>query len=467
MRPWAKALEKPAIEFPRTDLTLLSGKIPEGLRGTLYRNGPARLERESQRVGHWFDGDGAILGVEFTDAGASAVYRYARSAGYQREAEENRYLFPNYGMTAPGFFWDNWGKEVKNAANTSVLALSDKLLALWEGGHPHALDLRTLETRGTDDLGGLGKNEPFSAHPKIDPRTGEIFNFGVSPGARTSLHLYRSHPDGRIVQKNVFPLDGLPLVHDFVLAGQYLVFFIPPVRVNIFPVLFGFQSYCDAMEWKPELGTRILIFDRSTLSLVSETITEPWFQWHFANGSVDGRDDIDIVFVRYGDFSTNQYLKEVATGETRTPARGTLWRICIEPKSGRVISTEQLLDRGCDFPVVSPLSVGNSWRYTALSVARTSKERSLDILGIPALYDRDTANLSVASLEPEEYASEPILVTDRSDPETGWLLAVVYDGDRHRSEVKVYNSPNLGEPVCCLALPSVIPPGFHGTWKER
>jgi len=40
--------------------------IPEGLRGSLYRNGPARLERGGVRVGHWFDGDGAILAVHFT-----------------------------------------------------------------------------------------------------------------------------------------------------------------------------------------------------------------------------------------------------------------------------------------------------------------------------------------------------------------------------------------------------------------
>jgi len=38
MKAWAKSLEKPAVEFSETQLTLLSGKIPEGLRGSLYRN---------------------------------------------------------------------------------------------------------------------------------------------------------------------------------------------------------------------------------------------------------------------------------------------------------------------------------------------------------------------------------------------------------------------------------------------
>ena len=59
-KSWAKALARPAAEFPLTQLSVKSGKIPEGLRGTLYRNGPARLERGGMNAGHWFDGDGAF-----------------------------------------------------------------------------------------------------------------------------------------------------------------------------------------------------------------------------------------------------------------------------------------------------------------------------------------------------------------------------------------------------------------------
>ena len=75
---WAKALE-PATEFPSTALPLLCGQVPDGLRGTLYRNGPARLERGGIKVGHWFDGDGAVLAVHFTPVGATGVYRYVQT----------------------------------------------------------------------------------------------------------------------------------------------------------------------------------------------------------------------------------------------------------------------------------------------------------------------------------------------------------------------------------------------------
>ncbi|PSF37909.1 hypothetical protein C7H19_07985 [Aphanothece hegewaldii CCALA 016] len=464
-KPWSKAVNTPATEFSLTSLPILSGSIPELLRGTLYRNGPGRLERGGQRVGHWFDGDGAILGVHFTNDGASAVYRYVQTEGYQKETEANQYLYPNYGMTAPGAFWKSWGKTYKNSANTAVLALSDRLLALWEGGYPHTLNLQTLETIGTDDLSGLEQNDAFSAHPKIDPVTGDIYNFGVSAGQNTLLKLYRSDKTGKIRQKQAIPLQGLPLIHDFVIAGKYIVFFISPVRVNLFLALAGFKSFGDAMTWKPNLGTQILIFDRQTLNLVTQNTVDSWFQWHYTNGYVENDRSIVIEFVRYQDFQTNQYLKEVATGKTQTLSLGKLTQIRLNPQTGQIINTNTLIDRGCEFPVIPSHHVGKQHQDTYLLVHPDGVDIREEILGIPAKYNHVTQTLTVATREKNCYASEPIFVSN-SDKQ-GWVLTIVYDGNNHHSEVRIYDSEHLeNEPICRLGLPSVIPPSFHGTWKS-
>lgn len=457
---WSKALARPAIEFPLTSLTAIAGKIPQGLRGTFYRNGPGRLHRGSDRVGHWFDGDGAILAVHFTNEGATATYRYVQTTGYQEEETADRFLFPSYGMTAPGAFWNSWGKAVKNVANTSVLALGDRLLALWEGGHPYALDLKTLKTWGTDDLEGLQPMMPFSAHPKIDPQTGEIYNFGISPGPRTTLNVYRSDATGIIRQKGSVPLSGLPLVHDFIFAGPYLIFLISPVRVDFLPVLLGMKSYSDALQWQPELGTQILVLDRATLSPVSRGTTEPWFQWHFTNSYVDERGWVVTEMVAYSDFhQTNQYIKEAVSGRTQTPAKGTLWQVRLDPHRGKIIDREELFDRGGEFPVVEPQQAGQPWRYTYLLAHREGASLSKDMFGAIARFDRKTGTAAIADVGDNCYPSEPMIAGQ-------WLLSVVYDGNRLKSEVWIWDRDRLEEePLCKLELPEAIPLGFHGTWK--
>lgn len=465
-KAWAKALAQAAQEFPSTQLQILSGKIPEGLRGTLYRNGPGRLERGGISVGHWFDGDGAILAVHFTDAGATAVYRYVRTGGYQEEAAADQLLYGNYGMTAPGLIWNQWLKPLKNVANTSVLALPDKLLALWEGGKPHALDLQSLATRGEDDLGALNIGLPYSAHPKIDPKTGNIFNFGISPGLNGVLNIYKSDSTGKILQKTSFQLDGFPLIHDYVFAGQYLVFFVPPLRLNVLPVLTGFSCYGDSFEWKPQLGTQVLVFDSETLSLVSRGETEPWYQWHFGNGYVDDSGFIIADIVRYQDFQTNEYLRQVATGETHTLAVSTLWEVHLDPKTGKVQGIQEIMDRHCDFPIVPLQDRGQSNRETYLTVHRQGVDNRKEIFGAIARFDHKTETLTIADCGENRYPSEPIYASDSQNPQQRWIITVVYDGNSDSSEVWVYDADRLDEePVCKLGLPSVIPHSFHGTWK--
>lgn len=52
LKSWSKAFEQPAVEFDPVTLPVISGELPRGLRDSLYRNGPARLERNGVKVGH-------------------------------------------------------------------------------------------------------------------------------------------------------------------------------------------------------------------------------------------------------------------------------------------------------------------------------------------------------------------------------------------------------------------------------
>lgn len=465
-KAWAGAIAQPATEFPLTPLTVLAGTLPTDLHGSLFRNGPGRLERQGQRVSHWFDGDGAVLAVHFANGEAQATYRYVRSAGYVDEESADQFLYSGYGSLSPGPFWRRWNAQLKNAGNTSVLALPDKLLALWEGGWPHHLDLHTLETKGISALGQLQNDEPYSAHPKRHPKTGHIFNFGIVAGANATLNLYRSDISGHIEKKESIPLNGIPLIHDFVLADRYLVFCVPPVRLNALPAVLGFQSFSDALMWQPRYGTQLVIVDADTLEVISSEAVDPWFQWHFGKGFVNNDGDIFLEVVRYADFATNRQLKEIASGAFTTPAVGQLWRICVDPKTAVVQTQTCLVEDHCEFPQV-PDDQSAVTAPTFLSVESSHHDNRGELFRAIARFDPDTAKLTIADAGRDRYPAEPIYVPRKTDDApSGWLLSVVYDGSIHQSEVWVYDSDRLADgPVCRLALPQVIPHSFHGTWQ--
>ena len=459
---WTGAIANPPREFATAELPIIAGAIPPGLRGTLYRNGPARLQRGGVPVSHWFDGDGAVLRVNFHPQGARATYRYVQSAGWQAEAAADRPLYRGYGSLPPVPWWQRWQTQVKNAANTSVLALPDRLLALWEGGLPHRLDLETLETQGLDHLDRLDASDTFSAHPKRHGRTGQIFNIGLIPGGNAKLKLHRCHPSGAIDRTETIELTGIPLIHDFVLADRYLVFCVSPVRLNPLPAVFGLQSFSDALQWQPQRGTQIIVVDADSLEAIAWNQVDPWYQWHFGRSYLASDGTIVFDVVRYPDFATNQYLKEVPSGQMSTPALAQLWQYRLDPHTAKIIDRQCLLDRHCEFPTV--MGEGNS-ALTYLNVHSQTPMPVAELFNGIAQFDPSRQTLTVAPTQTGCYPAEPIPAADSSDPQQHWVLTVVYDSQHHRSQVWIYDGHHLPQgPICRLQLPEVIPPSFHGTW---
>ncbi len=455
---WATAVPTTSAttEFDLIDLPCLSGTIPADLQGSYYRNGPGRLERGGRRVGHWFDGDGAILAVHLAGGQARATYRYVRSAGFCDEEAAGQLLHAGYGMVPPGQFWDRYRYSLKNAANTSVLALPDKLLALWEGGLPHALDRETLATFGEDDLGGI--TAPVSAHPKVDPASGDIYNFGIELGPISWLHLYRCDRDGRLQQQQRLRLPRATTIHDMALAGPYLVFCLPPIAIDILPVVVKLKPYADALLWQPELGMRLWVIDRQTFTLISEQVVEPWYQWHFGNSYLDAQGHIHFESVRYDDFATNEYLREMATGQTHTASLGTLWHYEVDPHSAKLLHSECRLNESCEFPVIA--EYGQAKAATWLNLRHPGSVLGQDYLGEIGCLQGETVQRT--HLEPHQYPSEPIHAQSASGQ---WVMSVISDTQQQRSEFWIWAATAIeSEPVCRLALPQLIPLGFHGTW---
>lgn len=136
----------------------VTGELPRGLRGTLYRNGPnPQFMPADPATHHWFLGDGMVHGFTLGDGRASYRNRWVRTPKFCAEAAA--------GKPGPG----GWSMHEGGVANTNIVRHAGQLLALEEGHLPIALDPRSLGTIGPQDFGGaLGG--PFTAHPKTDPR---------------------------------------------------------------------------------------------------------------------------------------------------------------------------------------------------------------------------------------------------------------------------------------------------------
>ena len=74
----------------------VEGTLPDGLRGTLFRNGPGRLERGGHAYAHLFDGDGMLVAFRFDGGGRVRVQnRFVRTAEYEAEEAAGRLLYRN------------------------------------------------------------------------------------------------------------------------------------------------------------------------------------------------------------------------------------------------------------------------------------------------------------------------------------------------------------------------------------
>ena len=149
-------------------LTTLAGRLPPGLAGVLWRNGPAEHERFGHRYGHWFDGDGMVQAFTFTGTGVAHRARILDTPKRRRERAAGKRLLPAF-ATLPPETAPIMAPDDMNAANISMLAHAGRLMALWEGGSALDVDPETMEAGDfvawRPDLAGA----PFSAQRTARP----------------------------------------------------------------------------------------------------------------------------------------------------------------------------------------------------------------------------------------------------------------------------------------------------------
>ena len=87
----------------------------------------------------------------------------------------------------------------------NVFLRNGRLIAFDESKLPYELDPLTLGTKGSTTLGLPEGTVVYSAHPKIDPQTGEWLHFGLHYGRRATLHITVFDRKGVLMRHQMIP----------------------------------------------------------------------------------------------------------------------------------------------------------------------------------------------------------------------------------------------------------------------
>jgi carotenoid cleavage dioxygenase-like enzyme len=200
------------------------GEIPTEIHGAFVRVG-----------GEWFyppkfaddaplHADGYVSSFRFHKGKVRYKGRWIRTARFLSNLERGRQRFGYYRNR---FTDDDDVRHLDGSVlNTAPIAHARKLFALKEDTLAHELDPNTLALKGSCDFDGAYKSQTFTAHPKIDAATGEMFAFGyeATGPASNDLFLYVIDRHGSVTREVRIKLPYVSMAHDMALTERHILF---------------------------------------------------------------------------------------------------------------------------------------------------------------------------------------------------------------------------------------------------
>ena len=203
------------------------GKIPSDLNGAFVRLGgdwyfPPKFADDAM-----LNSDGYVSMFGFRDGVVDYKGRWVKTPRFEADRAAHRQLYGYYrnGFTDDPSVHAQDRPYLRTVANTTPVAFAGKLFALKEDAHPYELDPNTLETRGAWDFGGKYKAQTFTAHPKIDPVSGEMVAFGyeATGPATDDVFIYIMDKAGQITREIRIKVPYVSLMHDMALTQKHIV----------------------------------------------------------------------------------------------------------------------------------------------------------------------------------------------------------------------------------------------------
>lgn len=456
-------------------LPLIEGEIPADLDGSFYRVAPDPQFPPIASDDIWFNGDGMVTRFRFHNGNVSLQQRWVRTDKFRLEREAGHALFGAY--RNPLTDDDSVKGKIRGTANTNVVVHAGKLYALKEDSPPVLMDPETLETLDSSyDFNGRMTSETFTAHPKIDLRTGEMLAFGyAAKGLCTrDMVFYVINPQGEISKEVWFQIPYYCMMHDFGFTEDYVVFHVVPIigsweRLEAGLPHFGFDR------GKPvHLG----ILPRDGEAGDMRWFSAPTcFASHVMNAHNEGTTvHFDVPMAPGNMFPFFPDTEGQPFEPREAAARMTRWTVDMRANDDDIAMT-RLADLVGEFPRIDDRFAGAKNRYgwqlvqdmtrpVDLPNARSASGMMMNTLG---LVDLETGKTDTYWIGPVSSLQEPAFVPrpGSSREGDGYIVVIENRLAEMTSRLLLFDALKLSDgPVATLGLPFRMRPGLHGNWVE-
>lgn len=414
----------------------VTGQVPPELSGRYVRIGPNPVGADPETY-HWFVGEGMVHGVRL-DGGRAAWYRNR----WVRNGAVNSHLGtpPTPGPTGPGF---------DASPNTNIIQHAGQTLALVEaGGLPMVLD-DDLDTITRSDYDGT-LPDAYTAHPKRDPRTGELHAvtyYWEHPGVRYLV----AGTDGKVNHRVDIDLGASVMVHDCALTASSVLLFDLPCVFDLDLAVQGRFPYI----WSHQRAARVGVLARGGAAAdVAWVEIDPCYVFHPMNAYdlPDGRVVVDVP-------RHPSMFDSTRNGPDEGQVRFERWTL--DPVAG-IAKTEVVDDTGFEFPRIDERLLGGQHRYGYGITAGPHLE-----FGSVVRHDLVTGE-RVARADTDRYAWGEVVFVPRHDgaeEADGWLMGFRYDKQSDASDLVILDAAEVaGSTVAEVHIPRRVPFGFHGNW---
>jgi beta,beta-carotene 9',10'-dioxygenase len=437
----------------------LDGSLPAWLQGSLIRTGPAKFEVGDRSFNHWFDGLAMLHRFAFGDGEVSYRNRFLESSAYRAATETGEISYSEFATDPCRSLFKRvqsvFSPKISDNANVNLTRLGDEYVALTETPLPVVFDPETLAAAG---VASPAPGQHTTAHPHLDPETGEGLFYATKFGPRTTYRLYARADTKSQREIAKLPVSRPAYMHSFGITERYAVLTACPLVVNPPSIPLSGRPFIENFNWEPERGTDVIVWDRHSGELVSRSQAEPFFCFHHVNAYEEG-DGLVVDLTAYEDdqIIRTLYLDSLRSGAAFPTSELRRYRV---PLDGGGVTRETIAE-GFELPRINyRRNNARPYRYVYGTYGPSGEAGAfLDRIQKCDVNEGDVLEWS----EPGCYPGEPVFVPapDATGEDDGVLLSVVLDGARQTSFLLVLDAKDLQE-IARARVPHAIPFGFHG-----